>query len=169
MKGYKSKISRMTSEVSDFSTATRPRDHLSPGLFYRITRCSRTLAFLLSQSQTGLGQFSDWLAQTRERERNRHQVLSLNGLPMENDFKHYRSVSAWCDQFHSKMSYPAADKCETHSNRMINDSGAQLHVQYAALEWNCRINPLHLNPECQTELFSNSFQLTANQPFAQHH
>lgn len=168
MKGYKSKISRMTSEVSGFSTATRPWDHLSPGLFYRITRCSRTTC-LLTEPITDGPRPVFRLIGPNKKEGDRHRVLSLNGLPMENDFKHYRSVSAWCDQFRSKMSYPAADKCETHSNRMINDSGAQLHVQYAALEWNCRINPLHLNPECQTELFSNSFQLTANQPFAQHH
>ncbi len=83
--------------------------------------------------------------------------LSLNRLPVENVFKHHRTVSAWCDHFRSKMSYPAADKCETHSGKMINDLRAQIHIQYTALEWNCWINPLHLHPKCQTELFLIAF------------
>lgn len=76
---------------------------------------------------------------------------------MENDFKYYRIVSAWHNQFRPKVSYPATDKYESYSNRMINDFRAQLHVQYTALEWNCWIKLLHLNPQCQTELFLIAF------------
>lgn len=80
--------------------------------------------------------------------------LSLNRLPVENDFKHYRTVNAWCDQFRSKMSYPAADKCETYSNKKWLMTWEHNYI-YSILrwEWNCWIKPLHLNPDCQTEMF----------------
>lgn len=97
------------------------------GLFYRIKRCSSTLAFDSANHRQALAIFqTDWPKQEG------HQIAHYTGSPWRMTLS-TTELSA-LDVLSSKLSYSAADKCETNSKKMINDLRAQLHI-YSTLRW----------------------------------
>lgn len=135
------------SDISEGSSVT--------GLFYRITCCYCTLAFDWANHRLALP-ISSLIGPKQDGE------IGINSLirpaPYGEMILSTIELSALDTiGFVPKVSYPAADKHESYSSRMINDVRAQLHIQYTAPEWNCWIQLLHLNPRCQTELFLIAF------------